>query len=208
MLPEWTVVGFSGHRKLADPKVAAEGIRSGLERLAVNYSPLAAVSSAASGADTLFVEEIARRKLPYLLVLPFPKARFQQDFNPADWQRILPLIETATRVEEVAGEESAQGAYMETGIMTADRADVMIVVWDGKPAAGFGGTGDVVAYVRELKKPLILIDPGNGKITEERLEQLPVKSPLAGWNENPRTTVEQHFRELDETAELDRKSVV
>jgi len=202
MLPEWTVVGFSGHRKLADPKVAAEGIRSGLERLAVNYSPLAAVSSAASGADTLFVEEIARRKLPYLLVLPFPKARFQQDFNPADWQRILPLIETATRVEEVAGEESAQGAYMETGIMTADRADVMIVVWDGKPAAGFGGTGDVMAYVRELKKPLILIDPGNGKITEERLEQLPVKSPLAGWNENPRTTVEQHFRELDETAEL------
>jgi len=50
MLPEWTVVGFSGHRKLADPKVAATGIHNALERLAANHSPLASVSSAASGA--------------------------------------------------------------------------------------------------------------------------------------------------------------
>ena len=202
MLPEWTVVGFSGHRKLADPKVAAEGICKALERLAANYSPLAAVSSAASGADTLFVEEVARRKLPCLLVLPFPKARFQQDFSSADWQRILPFIEYATRVEEVAGEQSAQGAYMEAGVMVADRADVMVVVWDGKPATGFGGTGDVVAYLRELRKPLIIVNPNSGEIAEERLEQLASKPPLTGWNENPRATVEQHFQELDETAQL------
>ena len=108
MLPEWTVVGFSGHRKLADPKVAAAAIHKALEQLAASHSPLAAVSSAASGADTLFVEEVAHRNLPYLLVLPFSKSRFQQDFNPADWQRIFPLIEKATHVEEVAGEESAE----------------------------------------------------------------------------------------------------
>jgi len=202
MLPEWTVIGFSGHRKLADPKVATDAIRKVFDRLAANHSPLASVSSAASGADTLFVEEVARRKLPCLLVLPFPKTRFQQDFSPADWQRILPFIENATRVEEVAGEESAQGAYMEAGVMAADRADVMVAVWDGKPAAGFGGTGDVVAYVRELRKPLIVINPNSGEIAEERLEQLPLKSPATGWNENPRATVEQHFQELDETAQL------
>ena len=63
----------------------------------------------------------------------FPQILFQQDFSPADWQRILLLIEKATHVEEVAGEESAEEAYMETGILTADRADVMVVVWDGKP---------------------------------------------------------------------------
>ena len=173
MLPELMIIGFSGHRKLADPKVAAGAIRKVFDRLAANHSALAAVSSAASGADTLFVEEVTRRNLPWLLVLPFPKARFQQDFNPSDWQRILPLIEKATRVEEVAGEESAEGAYMQTGILTVERADIMVVVWDGKPAAGLGGTGDVVAYVRELGKPLIIIDPASGTIAEERLEQLP-----------------------------------
>jgi hypothetical protein len=202
MLPEWTVIGFSGHRKLADPKVASDAIRKLFDRLATNHSPLASVSSAASGSDTLFVEEVARRKLPSLLVLPFPKARFQQDFSLADWQRILPLLEKATRVEEVAGEESIEGAYMETGILTADRADIMVVVWDGKPAAGFGGTGDVAAYIRELGKPLIIIDPNSGEIAEERLEQLPAKSVPTGWNENPRKTVEKHFQELDETAQL------
>ncbi len=61
MLPEWTVVGFSGHRKLAEPKAVAAGIHKAFERLAANGSPLATVSSAASGADTLFVEEVARR---------------------------------------------------------------------------------------------------------------------------------------------------
>ncbi|HXR05654.1 MAG TPA: hypothetical protein VN836_13195 [Verrucomicrobiae bacterium] len=202
MLPEWTVVGFSGHRKLPDPKVASDAIRKVFDRLAANHSPLASVSSAASGADTLFVEEVARRNLPCLLVLPFPKARFQQDFSPADWQRILPFIENATRVEEVAGEESAERAYMEAGVLTADRADVMVVVWDGKPAAGFGGTGDVVAYVRELRKPLIIIDPNSGEIVEERLEQLPAKSLPTGGNESPHVTVGQHFQELDETAQL------
>ncbi|MGD0745220.1 MAG: hypothetical protein ABSA45_08700 [Verrucomicrobiota bacterium] len=202
MLPEWTVVGFSGHRKLADPKVATDAIRRVFDRLAASHSPLASVSSAASGADTLFVEEVARRNLPCLLVLPFPQARFQRDFSPGDWQRILPLIVRATHVEEVAGEESPEGAYMETGVMTADRADVMVVVWDGKPSEGFGGTGDVAAYVRELGKPLIIIDPISGAIAEERLEQVPAKSLPADWKDNPRETVERHFQEVDETAQL------
>jgi hypothetical protein len=105
-------------------------------------------------------------------------------------------------VDEVVGEESAKGAYMETGILTADRADVMVAVWDGKPAAGLGGTGDVVDYVRALGKPLIIIDPNSGEMAEERLEQLPAKFPPTGWNENPRETVEKHFQELDETAQL------
>ena len=150
-----------------------------------SHSPLASVSSAASGADTLFVEEVARRKLPCLLVLPFPKARFQQDFSPGDWQRILPLLEKATRVEEVEGAQSAQGAYMEAGIRTAAQADIMVVVWDGKPAGGLGGTGDVVAEIRRLGKPLIIIDPASGEIAEERLEQLPAQSPPSGRSEDP-----------------------
>jgi hypothetical protein len=202
MLPEWTVIGFSGHRNLARPDAAAAGISRALERLAAIRAPLAAVSSAASGSDTLFVEEIARRNLPYLLVLPFSRTRFQRDFSAGEWQRISPLIEKAVRIEEIAGEEASEEAYMETGVLTVDRADVMVVVWDGQPAAGLGGTGDVVDYARKLQRPLILIDPNSGQIVEERLEQLPVISlPVAG-NENPREAVENHFQELDRTAEL------
>jgi hypothetical protein len=201
MLPEWTVVGFSGHRKLANPEIVAKGIRNALDRLVAGYNPLAAVSSAASGSDTLFVEEVARRNLPHWLILPFSPKRFQQDFDSTDWQRILPFIEKATHVEEVAGEDSPERAYLETGILTVDRADVVVVVWNGKPAAGSGGTGDMVAYVRELGKPLMIIDPDSGQIVVERFNrQPPVKSPPAGWNENPHAAVEKCYRELNETA--------
>ncbi|HEY1662520.1 MAG TPA: hypothetical protein VGI03_08890 [Verrucomicrobiae bacterium] len=202
MLPEWTVVGFSGHRKLADPKAVAAGVHQVFERLSANGSPLATISSAASGADTLFLEEVAQRHLPYLIILPFSKDRFEHDFTPADWQRVLPLIEKATHIEEVSGEESKEGAYMETGIVTTDRADVMVVVWDGRPAAGFGGTGDVVNYARKLEKPLIIIDPTTGSICEEGLERLPARSIPTDWKDNPRETVKNNFQELDEAAEL------
>jgi hypothetical protein len=203
MLPEWTVIGFSGHRKLADAKVVATGIHNAFEHLSASGCPLATVSSAASGADTLFVEEATRRNLPYLLILPFSKDRFQQDFSPADWQRVVPLIDKATRVEEISGEESKEGAYMETGIVTVDRADAVIVVWNGKPAAGLGGTGDVVAYARELKKPLIIIDPDTGQMTTERLVSRPASSLPPDWKTNIRDLVIKHFEGLDKAAEAD-----
>ena len=202
MLPEWTVIGFSGHRKLPDPNTVAEGIRNAFERLAASYSPLASVSSAASGADTLLFEEVARRNLPCLLILPFSQARFQQDFDSADWDRVLPFIENATHVEEVAGEQSTKEAYMEAGILTVERSDVMIVIWNGNPSAGFGGTGNVVTYARELEKPLLIIDPETGNITEERFDRLPAGKDAfhAGWNNNPLETVIKHFQELDKAS--------
>ena len=38
MLPELMIIGFSGHRKLADPKVAAGAIRKVFDRLTQDYS--------------------------------------------------------------------------------------------------------------------------------------------------------------------------
>ncbi len=35
----------------------------------------------------------------------------------------------------------------------------MMAVWDGEPAQGLGGTGDVVDYALARRKPVIHIDP-------------------------------------------------
>jgi hypothetical protein len=53
-----------------------------------------------------------------------------------------------------------------------------------------------------LGKPLIIINPKNGETSEERLERLSAKSLPTDWNGSPRETVEKHFQELDETAQL------
>jgi hypothetical protein len=40
-----------------------------------------------------------------------------------------------------------------------DRSDVLLAVWDGRPARGFGGTGDVVAYARRRGVPVEVVWP-------------------------------------------------
>ncbi len=67
-MTDWTVVGFTGHRNLGDPETAARAIRAFLKRLSTDHGPLAVASSAASGADTLFLEEAERCELPSFLV--------------------------------------------------------------------------------------------------------------------------------------------
>lgn len=135
MLAGWTLIGFSGHRELGDPAAVKQGIRAALGRVAVRRGPLAVVASAASGADTLFLEAVARRGLPFFLLLPFRRARFQQDFAPRDWQRVAPLLERALHVEELGETETPQQAWLETGVRVADRCDRPLAVWDGRSAA-------------------------------------------------------------------------
>jgi hypothetical protein len=202
MLPTWMIVGFTGHRNIDDPKLVAHGICVALDRLIAKHGSLAAISSVAQGSDSLFVEEVAKRKLPFLLVLPFTKARFQEDFQPADWQHVEPLIAQGIYVEEVGNTGSDEEAYMETGIRIADRADIMIAVWDGKPSAGFGGTGDVVNYCRQLAKPLIWINSATGAMIEERLESLPRTQSNVPWRGDSHQIIIKYFHELDEVASL------
>lgn len=38
-------------------------------------------------------------------------------------------------------------------------ADQLIVVWDGQPARGYGGTADVVAYADRVGVPVRIVWP-------------------------------------------------
>lgn len=47
---------------------------------------------------------------------------------------------------------------------------MLIAIWDGEPARGPGGTADIVTFARELKRPLIVIDPTTGQERRENFE--------------------------------------
>ncbi len=47
---------------------------------------------------------------------------------------------------------------MAAGVWMVDRSDRLVAIWDGKPAAGLGGTGDVVAYALERGIPVVRVD--------------------------------------------------
>jgi len=191
MTQRWTVVGFTGHRKLADPSAAARGIGDALNRLAPGEGgALAAVSSAASGADTLFLEAAAQRHVPRHVILPFPEEHFEQDFSnePEAWARVKPLIDAAGCVEVVGDADDRHQAYLEAGVWTVEQCDVLIAVWDRQPARGTGGTAQVVAFAEALGKRVLVVDPNTGAINDRPATDAPDPGAYVAHIERPPTT--------------------
>jgi hypothetical protein len=54
---------------------------------------------------------------------------------------------------------------MAAGRSVADRSDLLLAVWDGAPAAGFGGTADVIRYARERSKAVEIVWPEGARRT-------------------------------------------
>jgi hypothetical protein len=50
-------------------------------------------------------------------------------------------------------------AFLQAGKWIVDEVDHLMAVWDGEPAEGTGGTGDIVRYAIERRVPLSVIDP-------------------------------------------------
>jgi hypothetical protein len=205
ILPNWTTVAFTGHRKLADPSRVAEAIRKALAELETKGRPIVAITSAASGADTLFIEALVERGTPFFLILPFDEERFRKDFTPEEWERVSRHFDRALSIEVVRDVDTDNEAYLEAGILGVDRADALLAVWNGQPAAGQGGAGDIVAYVRELKKPLVHIDAGTCAIVSERLDQLPPPDEETPATVAPGTSIKdlvaRQYKVFDATAE-------
>ena len=48
---------------------------------------------------------------------------------------------------------------MAAGKSIVDSCEMLIAIWDGKPARGLGGTGDVVRYARKTGKAVSIVWP-------------------------------------------------
>jgi hypothetical protein len=163
----WTV-GFTGHRSLPDPERIAALI--GVELAALGgkiHGKLAAISSIASGGDTLFVEEALKLNLPWIALLPFPRDEFAKDFQPAEWERAARCLSNAIVEELWSATPDRPNAYHDLGIKMIDECDILIAVWDGETSRGRGGTADMVEYARQRKTPLIWIHANEGTVVRE-----------------------------------------
>lgn len=171
-LPAVWVVGLTGHRHLKNEEAVRALIREQVEVLGRTVrGRLAGCSSAAIGADMLFAETCKALKVPWKALLPFSTAEFKNDFSETQWAHAAELLAGAVETEVSGSAEDRTAAYLRCGLRTVDEADVMIAVWNGLPARGVGGTGDVVRYARQEKKPLILIHPENLRVEYERLPE-------------------------------------
>ena len=151
-----TAFGVSGHRSIGNPDAVMRGIDLALDAIRAAFTqPFVCVSSLADGADRL-VAQRTRLILDARLVvpLPMPRADYLQDFSKRSQKEFTTLLQQADEIIELPLLTPRAAAYEAAGRYMLARIDVLLVVWDGQPARGQGGTGQMVAEARQLGLPL------------------------------------------------------
>ena len=159
-------IGITGHRDLGEEEVGfvAEALHDLLARLKKEHPKgLVALSALAEGVDTLFAEAALALSIPLEVVIPFEE--YAKDFPPGPpRQHFEQLLAYAQTIHRLPYRKRSDDAYLAGGIWIADHSDLLVAVWDGQPARGKGGTGDVVAYARQNGNPMVQINPVNWSV--------------------------------------------
>jgi hypothetical protein len=144
-------VGVSGHR--GPPKLPEQSltpIRKALDFLfasvGANVAERIVVSSLAEGADRLVAEAGLAAGFTLQAVLPLPRDEYARDFATVESRAAFEsLLARASDVTELPGDADARPrAYEAAGLLMLARIDILIAIWDGEPAAGTGGTAEIV----------------------------------------------------------------
>jgi hypothetical protein len=76
-----------------------------------------------------------------------------------DRQTYRRLLNSALKAEVLTRTGSDEEAYFEAGKRVVDVSDLLVAVWNGKPAGGLGGTADIVRYAKQREKRVIHLNP-------------------------------------------------
>ncbi|MEO5715031.1 MAG: hypothetical protein ABIT37_16250, partial [Luteolibacter sp.] len=186
-------VGFAGHRAVPDPAAAKVAIAAGLESIRGSVSgELVGIASAAAGADLLFLDACQEAGLKTVVLLPFSKDRFRDDFDdPAEWDHACRCMDAAWWCEVSPGGEDAPAAYHVVARETLEISDRMLFLWNGQPARGLGGTAETVNEAKLRGIPSRVIDASTLQST---------------WNGEPPAinTKDQEFEELPEASSVEK----
>lgn len=149
-------VGITGHMGLSEEtRTMARGEMSRIFDILGPRS--VGLSSLAAGSDQIFAEELLGHG--GRLVFVNPCSRIVESFDEAGRAGFDALLPQAGELVEMPFDAPSEEAYEAAGHYVADHCDVLLAVWDGKPAAGRGGTADIVAHRRASGRPLIVFWP-------------------------------------------------
>jgi hypothetical protein len=149
-------IAVSGHRGLPAGTVSLidAAVRLALGEMAAAVTGL---SCLADGADQIFARAVLDAGGQIEAVVPAMKYR---DGLPAGARAEYDvLVARAVTVHRLAFTESTSESHLAASEQMVRLADELWAVWDGKPARGYGGTGDVVAFARGNGVPVRVIWP-------------------------------------------------
>ncbi len=168
------------------------------------------ISSLAEGADRIAAEAGLALGAELQCPLPFAAAEFERDFaSEASRRQFHRLLAQASAVlEQDDRRDSPEAAYESAGRTVIHQSDVILAIWDGKEAAGRGGTGQMVKEAVSLGVPVVWIHAGQrvaprllsrddrGRMVEEPVERLAALLTLrCGLSEAGRALAQGYYAE-------------
>lgn len=151
------IVGFTGHQRIDHPDRWG-WVQEQFARILGELADGRVSASLADGGDQLFVETALALGRPIDVILPC--AGYETTFSDANSaMRYRDLLARAVTVHTLDFPRPSEEAFLAAGKYIVDRASLVVALWNGKPAAGKGGTGDIVGYARSLNRPVVHIHP-------------------------------------------------
>ncbi len=154
-------IGFSGHQQLGDESTQ-EYVAFQLRELLITYQQqacqrgqaLSVYSALALGADQLFINIALGLGIPVEAVVPC--ARYEEIFTSSEeCEEYYHLLSVCKQVHRLPVQECSDDAFLTAGQWIVDHSNLVILVWNGYPAAGRGGTADTASYARFVGCPFI-----------------------------------------------------
>ena len=123
------------------------------------------ISPLARGADRI-VARVAQEHFGAKLdvILPFSKTEYERDFATADdLAEFRTLLAGAARRREPDPElvaispELRAAGYQRVGEQVVAACEILLAVWDGRPARGPGGTAEIIQYALSVNCPVVWV---------------------------------------------------
>lgn len=146
------------------------------------------VSPLAKGADRIVADAVLKPSVnhpsqsppstrpPRLeVILPLPVEEYRKDFQAeadlaefdellrraVDGDSVTVLNRDFSETEHSDPRDARNAAYESVGRAVVEASEVLITVWNGKPASGRGGTAEIVRYAVDAGRCVIWIDSEN-----------------------------------------------
>lgn len=164
-------IGVTGHRAARlqgiDTAAMQAAVRDVMRQIAATANlpdprDIRMITNLADGADSLVADVALELGWRLDVALPFPRSDYATDFTQADRARYEAQLAAAAAVFELPGtrEEDRGGAaaaYERAGRVVLAQCDVLIGIWDGRPAQGRGGAAQIIAEAVLQGVPVIHI---------------------------------------------------
>lgn len=152
-------VGISGHQNIGSPETVV-WVRNQMLRYLGTHNFSVGISSLAVGADQLFASAVLEMRKALAVVIPCDG--YETTFTNAHaLTNYCALLSAASEQHHLEFAKPSEEAFYRAGRLVVDLSDAMILVWNGNPPAGRGGTGDIAKYVSEIGRSYFWINPMN-----------------------------------------------